>query len=74
MPSRSLAITSGSRSRAFSGGATREVYSFQYGVETVRLAVLARELRGAGKAGPSLRIVSVRPLLDLYRIDLLLRG
>ena len=56
------------------GGATREVHSFQYGVETVRLAALARELRGADQAGSPLRIVSVRPLLDLYRIDLLLRG
>jgi glycosyltransferase involved in cell wall biosynthesis len=54
------------------GGATCEVHSFQYGVETVRLAALARELRGVDATASSLRIVSVRPLLDLYRIDLLL--
>jgi glycosyltransferase involved in cell wall biosynthesis len=57
------------------GGAPRAVHSFQYGVETARLAGLARDLRNGGResAGP-VRIVSVRPLLALYRIDLLLRA
>jgi L-malate glycosyltransferase len=45
------------------------VLVFQYGVEADRLAALARE--GAAAGGP-LRIASARPLLALYRIDLLL--
>lgn len=47
----------------------KRVEVFQYGVETERLAGLAAEQQPA--AGP-LRIVSARPLLELYRVDVLL--
>jgi len=56
------------------GGSGPPVMVFQYGVETGRLAALADDLRPAEaprRAAP-LRIVSARPLLPLYRIDLLL--
>jgi glycosyltransferase involved in cell wall biosynthesis len=55
-------------------GSAREVHSFQYGVETARLAALGRELRDVAEAPSTLRIASVRPLLELYRLDLLLRA
>jgi glycosyltransferase involved in cell wall biosynthesis len=47
----------------------KRVEVFQYGVETERLAQLAAtRAPGAG----ALRIVSARPLLELYRVDVLL--
>jgi L-malate glycosyltransferase len=49
----------------------RRVEVFQYGVETARLAEVAA---AAPRAGDSLRVVSARPLLDLYRIDVLLEA
>jgi glycosyltransferase involved in cell wall biosynthesis len=48
----------------------KRVEVFQYGVETERLAALASTARAEAE-GP-LRIVSARPLLELYRVDVLL--
>lgn len=51
------------------------IATFQYGVETARLAAAgrrARERAGAEASSDVLRIVSARALLDLYRIDVLL--
>jgi glycosyltransferase involved in cell wall biosynthesis len=51
-------------------GRRRRIQVFQYGVETGRLVALSGAARPPAP-GP-LRIVSVRPLMDLYRIDVLL--
>lgn len=51
------------------------IATFQYGVETARLAAAGRRARqAAATEAPSgaLRIVSARALLELYRIDVLL--
>jgi glycosyltransferase involved in cell wall biosynthesis len=45
---------------------------FQYGVECRRLAEAGRRARAAAPSDGSLRVVSARALLDLYRIDALL--
>ncbi len=45
---------------------------FQYGVECRRLAEAGRRARAASPSDGSLRVVSARALLDLYRIDALL--
>ncbi|MEO6867272.1 MAG: glycosyltransferase [Gaiellales bacterium] len=45
---------------------------FQYGVETTRLAAAGRAARSARPATSTLRIVSARALLELYRIDALI--
>jgi L-malate glycosyltransferase len=47
---------------------------FQYGVETQRLADVAREVRGRSAPSRQARIVSARPLVDLSRVDVLLRA
>lgn len=50
------------------------VLEFQYGVEAARLASLADALRGDDHlpAARPVHIVSARPLLSLYRVDLLI--
>jgi glycosyltransferase involved in cell wall biosynthesis len=59
------------------GGPDRKILVFQYGVESRRLfekadAWWARA--GPGDARAPLRIVSARALIDLYRVDMLLRA
>ena len=55
------------------GGRGAPVLVFQYGVEAARLARLADGCRATSGTQPApLRIVSARPLLRLYRVDLLL--
>jgi L-malate glycosyltransferase len=49
----------------------KRVEVFQYGVETERLAGLAA---ARDRGGGPLRIVSARPLLELYRVDVLLEA
>jgi glycosyltransferase involved in cell wall biosynthesis len=51
----------------------RRVEVFQYGVETARLLRL-REERSRSHASAPLRLVHARPLLRLYRVDLLLEA
>ena len=55
-------------------GAPRQpqVDVFQYGVETLRLATIAREVRADLASERPVQVVSARALLDLYRIDALL--
>jgi glycosyltransferase involved in cell wall biosynthesis len=54
-------------------GRTRPIQVFQYGVESSRLARLSAAVRQDPRALPrALRIVSVRPLLRPYRVDVLL--
>ncbi|MCB0879350.1 MAG: glycosyltransferase, partial [Thermoleophilia bacterium] len=48
------------------------IATFQYGVESARLAAAGRRARAAVEPGGPLRIVSARAMLDLYRIDALL--
>lgn len=53
----------------------KRVLSFQYGVETDRLAALSDGLRATRDAVPGrIRVVCVRQLWRLYRVDLLLRA
>lgn len=56
------------------GGAGAPVLVFQYGVETARLIELADAARAFDAASTTrpLRIVSARPLLPLYRIEVLI--
>ncbi|GAA2758401.1 glycosyltransferase [Actinopolymorpha rutila] len=56
------------------GGVRAPVLVFQYGVEAERLARLCDGRRTTGRTRPTrpLRIVSARPLMRLYRVDLLL--
>lgn len=50
----------------------RPIVVFQYGVETQRLAELGTFVQSQRQNTDQLRIVSARPLLNLYRIDALL--
>jgi len=58
------------------GGAGRAPLVFQYGVDTGRLARIGDSVRSvtAARSGRPLRIVSARPLMALYRIDLLVHA
>ena len=51
----------------------KRILSFQYGVEVDRLAAVAEDVRAARAAGP-IRVVCVRQLWRLYRVDLLIQA
>lgn len=49
-----------------------DVETVQYGVETGRLEALARRARAARPAGAPVTLISARPMLALYRLDVVL--
>lgn len=60
---------------ALTAPAAKRVLSFQYGVEVDRLAAVAESMENGrrGDGGP-IRVVCVRQLWRLYRVDLLIRA
>jgi glycosyltransferase involved in cell wall biosynthesis len=56
------------------GAAARDVLVLQYGVETSRLLSLGAEIRGGRKRDDVRRLVTARPLTNLYHTDLAIRA